>query len=169
MADTFVLAAYESVSRELTAAGVRFLVVGGLAVYAYGGQRATHDIDLVIQLDAGNVDRAFSALERASYRPLVPVTAEQFGDADTRELLIAEKNMVVLNFWSDRFRETRLDVFVTEPFDFDEEYRLARVEELLPGVEFRYPRLAALLDMKRKASRPKDLLDIEWLERYASR
>lgn len=167
MADVFVLKAYEEISRELEAARVRYLVVGGLAVYAYGSQRATHDIDLVIQLEPGNVLRAFAALEKAGYRPLVPVTAAQFADPVVRQGLIAGKDMVVLNFWSDRYPLTRLDVFVAEPFDFDAEYGEALVEHLLPGVEFRYPRLETLLAMKRKAGRPKDLLDIEWLERYA--
>ena len=169
MADVFVLRAYEEISRELEAARVRYLVVGGLAVYAYGSQRATHDIDLVIQLEQGNVLRAFAALEKASYRPLVPMTAAQFGDASERQQAIRDKDMVVLNFWSDRYPLTRLDVFVAEPFDFDAEYEKAHVEHLLPGVEFRYPRVEALLSMKRKAGRPKDLLDIEWLERYAKK
>lgn len=164
MADMFVLAAYKDISRELTAAQVRFLVVGGLAVYAYGSDRITHDIDLVIQLDAANVGRAFTALLRAGYKPLVPVTAQDFGDSTTRKRLIAEKNMVVLGFWSERFPQTRLDVFVAEPFDFETEYRQAHAEELIPGVEFRYPRLETLLDMKRRAGRPKDSLDIHYLE-----
>ncbi|MDP9142868.1 MAG: nucleotidyltransferase [Pseudomonadota bacterium] len=164
MTGTFVLAAFEAISRELTEAKVRFLVVDGLAVYAFGGERITHDIDLVIQLDATNVGQAFKALERAGYRPLVPVTSAQFGDPTARERLIAEKGMVVLNFWSDQFPQTHLDIFVTEPFDFDTEYGMAHAEEILPGVEFRYPRVETLLDMKRRAGRPKDLHDIAYLE-----
>ena len=143
------------------------MVVGGLAVYAYGGQRVTHDVDLVIQLEADNVHRAFVALEKAGYRPHVPINKEQFGNAETRERLIADKNLIVLNFWSDDYKMTRLDVFVFEPFDFDVEYARARREVLLPGIEFCYPQPDTLIEMKRKAGRPKDLEDIAWLERYA--
>ena len=38
--------------------------------------------------------------------------------------------MTVLNFYSDRHRETPVGVFVTEPFGFSEEYRLAMIEEV---------------------------------------
>ncbi len=72
----------------------------------------------------------------------------------------------MLNFWSDRFRETHLDVFVAEPFDFEAEYEGGLREELLPGVEIRYPRVETLIGMKKLAGRPKDLQDIEFLERY---
>jgi hypothetical protein len=140
--------------------------VGGLALHAYGGDRVTYDVDLVIQLQPDNVLRAFAALERASYRPLVPVQPAQFADAAAREAMIRDQGMVVLNFWSDRFRETRLDVFVAEPFDFDGEYEAALRDELAPGVELRYPRVDTLISMKRLAGRPKDLQDIEFLERY---
>jgi hypothetical protein len=121
MAEFVALEAFAVIANELTADGVRFLVVGGLAVNAHGLDRTTQDIDLVIQLQPKNVMAAFTALERASYRPHVPIKAEQFADADQREGFRRDKHMVVLNFWSDRFRETRLDVFVWEPFDFDHE------------------------------------------------
>lgn len=80
--------------------------------------------------------------------------------------MISEKGMIVLNFWSDRFRETRLDVFVAEPFDFNVEYEQALCDELVPGVDLRYPRIDTLIAMKKLAGRPKDLQDIEFLERY---
>ncbi|MDR3416650.1 MAG: hypothetical protein P4L83_10725 [Nevskia sp.] len=166
MAEFVALDAIEAISRELAADQVRYMVVGGLALHAYGGDRVTYDVDLVIQLQPDNVLRAFVALERAGYRPLVPVQAGQFADAASREAMIRDKGMVVLNFWSDRFRETRLDVFVAEPFDFEQEYGLALRDELAPGIELRYPRVDTLIAMKKLAGRPKDLQDIEFLERY---
>jgi hypothetical protein len=156
--------AIEAIGRELAASGVRYLVVGGLAMHAYGSDRMTFDVDLVIQLEKSNLARAFDALAKASYKPGVPVRPEQFADAAERERLIREKSMVVLNFWSDRFRETRLDVFVAEPFDFDGEYEQGLREELLPGIELHYPRIETLIQMKKLAGRPKDLQDIDFLE-----
>ena len=49
----------------------------------------------------------------------MPVTAEGFSDKAQRELWIEEKGMQVLNFFSDQHKATSVDVFVTEPFDFD--------------------------------------------------
>ncbi len=153
-------ASFEAVVRALNAAGVPFLVAGGVAVIAHGYGRLTQDVDLVVRLDADSVRRAFEALGGLGYRPLVPVTADGFADAAQRAAWIAEKGMTVLNFHSDRHRETRVDVFVTEPFDFAEEHQLALVEEIAPGVPVRIVRLAALLRLKRAAGRPQDLADI---------
>lgn len=158
--------AIEAIGRELAADRVRYLVVGGLALHAYGGDRLTYDIDLVIQLEPDNLVRAFEALARATYRPLVPVQPSQLADSLHRERLIREKGMILLNFWSDRFRETRLDVFVAEPFDFNTEYEHALCDELAPGINLRYPRIDTLIEMKKLAGRPKDLQDVEFLERY---
>jgi hypothetical protein len=66
----------------------------------------------------------------------------------------------ILNFQSDKHRDTPVDVFVTEPFDFDEEYRLAMVEDLAPGAPVRILRLESLLRLKQAAGRPQDLADI---------
>ena len=72
--------------------------------------------------------------------------------------------MTVLNFHSDRHRHTPVDVFVQEPFDFEEEYREALVEEVASGVALRIVRLETLLALKRQAGRPQDLADIAELE-----
>jgi hypothetical protein len=77
--------------------------------------------------------------------------------------LIEEKNMRVLNFWSDQHRDTPLDLFVAEPFDFATEYEHAEIREVSPGLPVRIVRLATLLEMKRAAGRGKDLADIDEL------
>jgi len=48
----------------------------------------------------------------------VPITAEQFADPALRQQWREEKRMLVLKFWSDAHRETPVDVFIYEPFDF---------------------------------------------------
>ncbi len=73
--------------------------------------------------------------------------------------------MTVLGFFSDQHRSTGLDVFVTEPFDFDAEHAGAMVVEVTPGVPVRVVRLATLVKMKRAAGRQRDLGDIEELRR----
>lgn len=154
------LASVEAIARALNDARVPFIVVGGLAVNAHGYGRATADIDLVVRLAPDVIRNAFGALETLGFRPRVPVTAEGFSDPRQRARWIAEKGMTVLNFYSDVHSETPVDVFVTEPFDFDEEYQGALVEEIAAGVPVRIVRLATLLRLKRDAGRPQDLADI---------
>lgn len=150
----------EAVARVLNDAGVRYIVVGGLAVNAHGYGRLTWDVDLVMRLEPAAIREAFRALGALGYQPRVPVTADGFADPEQRARWITEKGMTVLSFHSDRHRETPVDLFVAEPFDFEEEYRRALVEDVAPGVPVRILRLRTLLRLKREAGRPQDLADI---------
>jgi hypothetical protein len=154
----------EAITRALNDRRVPFLVVGGLAVNAHGYGRMTHAVDLVVKLTAEHARGTFAALATLGYRPRVPVTAEGFADSAQRARWIADKGMMVLNFHSDDHRETPVDLFVQEPFDFDEEYEHALVEHLAPDVPIRILRLEALLRLKREAARPQDLADVAELE-----
>src|SRR5216117_842124 len=124
------LASFEALVAALEAAGVRYLVAGGLAVNAYGYLRFTKDVDLVVQLVPETIESAFRALATLGYRPMAPITATQFANPALRAGWIRDKGMQVLQFWSDQHRETPVDVFVTEPFPFDDEYRIALVKPL---------------------------------------
>ena len=157
------LASFEALATALESAHVRYLVAGGVAVNAHGYLRFTHDVDLVIALDPANIRRAFEALASIGYKAVVPVTAEQFANAELRQRWVRDKGMQVLNFFSDRHRETAVDVFVSEPFNFDQEYRSAMVGEVAPGLTVRFVSLPALIAMKLAAGRPRDLDDVDHL------
>lgn len=150
-----------AVFQALAEADVRFLVVGGLAVNVHGLMRMTLDIDLVLKLEVVNIARTFAALSSVGYHPVVPVTAAEFGDVETRETWVREKNMRVLRFHSDEHRETEVDVFASEPFAFDEEYAQAIVRELAGVGGVHVVSLATLIRMKEEAARPQDLADVD--------
>lgn len=158
------LESFDLLVRALEGRGVRYLVAGGLAVNAHGYLRFTRDVDLVVQLVPGNILAAFAALEGIGYRPLVPVTGGDFADPAKRSVWIREKGMTVLNFWSDRHRDTSVDVFVTEPFDFEDEYARALVKPL-GEVPVRFVSIPTLIRMKERAGRPQDKIDIEYLRK----
>jgi hypothetical protein len=157
------IASFEAIAQALGNAGVRYLVAGGLAVNAHGYLRFTKDIDLVVALDSDNVIQAFDALRIAGYRPMVPITAQQFANPVQRQQWIDEKGMQVLNFFSDNHPETTVDMFVYEPFDFAAEYSLALHGELLPGLYVRFVSIPTLIRMKELANRPRDIDDIQHL------
>jgi predicted nucleotidyltransferase len=154
---------FDTIAHALNQANVPFLVVGGIAVINHGYGRATKDVDLVVRLESEIIVRAFHALAGIGYRPAVPISAEQFADPLQREAWRNEKGMKVLRFWSDAHRETPLDVFVSEPFDFLREYEAAAIRESAPGVAVRIVTLSTLLAMKLSAGRPQDLADIDEL------
>lgn len=166
------LASVEAILRALNDEGVRYLIAGGLAVNAHGYVRLTQDVDLVIALDHDNVLNAFRVLATLGYRPIVPITAEQFADGELRARWIREKGMRVLNFFSNQHRETNIDVFVSEPFDIAAESANAMRGEIAPGVIAPFVSLTTLITMKMAANRPRDLDDIQhlqWLARHRDR
>ena len=136
-----------------------FIVVGGLAVVAHGYGRQTQDLYLVVSLEPDGVVDAFAA-GTLGYRPIVPLAVSEFANAEHRARLIADKGMTVLSFHSDEHPPTPIDIFATEPFDFDADYAAAMVEEIAPNVPVRIVRLATLLRMKRDAGRPQDLAEL---------
>ena len=71
--------------------------------------------------------------------------------------------MVVFQLHSEEHRETRIDLFVAEPFDFDDEYRRALTGDILPGLRAHFVCIETLLRMKEAAGRAKDLEDIRQL------
>lgn len=158
------LASFDALVAALQQAGVRYLIAGGLAVNAHGYLRFTRDVDVVVQLMPDNIARAFAVLDRLGYRPVVPVTAAQFADAPTRQGWIRDKGMQVLQFWSDAHRETPVDMFVQEPFDFEDEYAHAPGKPL-GGIEVRFVTIPTLIRMKQAADRPQDRIDIEYLRK----
>lgn len=157
------LTSFEALVAALEAAGVRYLIAGGLAVNAHGFLRLTADVDLVVELAPDNIKSAFAALNSIGYRPTVPVTADQFADGAVRESWIRDKGMQVLQFWSDEHRETPVDVFVRELFSFEEEYGRALVKPLYGTIPVRFVSIPALIRMKEAAGRPEDKIDIEYL------
>ena len=158
------LASFTTIAAVLNNAGVRYLVAGGLAVNAHGYLRFTKDVDIIVQLIPDNIERAFNALLTAGYRPSVPIIAAQFANQQTRAGWVRDKNMQVLQFWSDEHPETPIDMFVTEPFSFDEEYERALVKPLHGTIDVRFVSIPALIRMKEVAGRPQDFLDIEHLK-----
>lgn len=147
--------------RALNAAGVQYLVTGGLAVNAHGYLRFTKDVDFVVRLVPDNIRKAFAALEELGYRPNVPVTKSQFADPEQRQIWIENKGMRVLQLWSDAHRETPIDIFVTEPFPFDDEYQRALIKPLYGDIEVRFVSIPTLIRMKEAAGRAQDRIDIE--------
>jgi predicted nucleotidyltransferase len=152
------LADVEAILRALNDAQARYLIVGGLAVIAHGYVRLTVDVDIVLNLQPDNVLRAMKALDAIGYRPLVPVKASEFADEKSRDSWRKEKNMIVFQMMNLDRPSTRLDIFLSEPFDFDREYSTAKWEDVA-GIRSPVLRIETLIAMKQEAARGKDLGD----------
>jgi hypothetical protein len=153
----------ETILAGLNDAGVRYVVVGGVAVVLHGHLRFTADLDLVVALDDANARCAISALQNLGFTPRPPVNAEDFANPSEREKWVREKGMTVFSLWSSRFPGTDVDLFVDEPLPFAEIE--ARGTEVTAGdVRIPVASIPDLISMKRHAGRPNDLEDIRALE-----
>jgi len=155
----------EAIVRALNEANARYLIVGGLAVNAHGFVRLTRDVAIVLALDPDNATRGLNALLAIGYQMSIPARPEEFANSAIRENWRSSKRMIVLKLWSDQHRRTPVDIFVYEPFVFAKESEVAIELEVCPGVSAPVVSLSTLLEMKRTAARPQDLIDIEELER----
>ena len=146
----------------LNDAGVRSLVVGGVAVVLHGHLRTTADLDLVLELEPENVRAAIAVLAGEGYRPRAPVLIEDFADPATRRSWIEEKNLEVFSLWHPDRPGCEIDLFVTEPFDFSTVYA-RRIDVRIERARAPVIALDDLIALKRAAGRNRDLEDVQAL------
>jgi hypothetical protein len=153
---------FDVVFAALAKRKVRYLVVGGVAVVLHGVPRFTADIDLVLALDRANVLAALDALAGLAYQPRAPVSLLDFADPSSRRDWIEDKGLTVFSLWSPNHPATEIDLFIEEPFPFEEVFaRATRVD--LGENQITVASVADLIELKRRADRPRDREDIERL------
>ncbi len=72
------LESVKRIFRALNDENVRYLIVGGLAVVAHGYLRFTADIDLILDMERKNLERAMVVFDSLGYCPRAPVQIEEF-------------------------------------------------------------------------------------------
>lgn len=159
---------FEPLFDALNRAGVRYVVVGGLATVLHGFARLTADVDLAVDLAPEEARRAIDVLTGLGLRPRAPVAALDFAERDIRASWIDDKGMRVFSLWDPANPMREVDLFVEHPIDFDGLW--ARSELIaLATTQVRIAAIPDLVALKRLAGRPQDLADIEALEAIARR
>jgi len=153
----------EAIVKALEDAGARYLIAGGLAVVAHGYVRFTADVDLILDLEEGNVRRAIAALADLGYRPRAPVPISQFADPLARRDWVREKGLTVFSLFSEQHPATEIDLFVELPLDFGDAHRAALRLDVGSQVVATFVGFDDLVALKRQAGRPQDMMDIDQL------
>jgi hypothetical protein len=138
-----------------------------MAMVLSGHVRATIDLDVVVDLDPPAAARAMDALASLGLLPRVPIAPRDFADPDTRERWINDKNMQVLSFYDPNHSAREVDVFVAYPLDFEQLVAFA-VPVRIGAVTIPVASPEHLIAMKRRAGRPRDLDDVDALERLVA-
>jgi len=133
----------------------------------HGHLRTTADVDLIVKLDPANALRAVRALKSLGYRPRAPVPFEQFADEQAREGWIRDKGLTVFSVWSPQDPVAEIDLFVSEPLDFDAVYSRA-VRVALDTTTICVIGLEDLIELKERSGRPRDLEDVAALRALAA-
>ncbi len=143
----------ERVVEALNRAGVRYVIVGGLAAGAHGVVRATRDLGLVPDPEPTNMDHLAQALIALGARH--PVAERLTGAALSRPVSMKLSTRVgeihVLNRMPGRapFAELRADMLLVE---------------IDAGIEAPVCSLHHLRQMKRASDRPRDAVDLAELD-----
>lgn len=143
---------------------IDFVLVGGLAVALQGYQRVTMDVDVVLAMDEGNLDRFISAIKGAGLRPTIPVPIESLGRPDLIEQWHREKGMLAFGLRGAEAQATVLDVLVKPVVPYADLRKDALMVEMGTA---RVPvaSIPHLIEMKTGTGRGKDQIDIDELQK----
>ena len=147
----------EELLRRLTARGVDFVVIGGIAAVLWGSPRQTFDLDISFALDEGNLEALGSVLVEVGAK-LSGVQEEVPFVPDARTLRHVQHLTLTTNIGD-------IDLLADPACGPGYETlrrRAARVD--IGGLNILIASLEDLISMKQAAGRKKDLGDIEELE-----
>ncbi len=142
----------------------KYMVAGGIAVNLYGIERTTADIDIVLKLDGENLHKFVAVAKKLGFRPKLPLALDDFMDAEKRKSWIVDKDMVVYSLYDVKNPFFLLDIFVEEPFHFDEVYEERKKIEFENTIIPLVP-IEVLIAMKEKSDRPQDKADTFYLKK----
>lgn len=140
---------FEGLLRAFAEGGVRFVVIGGVSAALQGVPAVTYDLDLVLDQDAGNLDRAHTVLREldAVYRSHLPMRLEPTrGDLESAGAMLLMTGLGPLDLLGEVATGWRYVELVPRA-------QIVRVDE---GLEVQILGLEALIEIKERVGREKD-------------
>lgn len=157
---------YHDALGALAAAGVPFVVVGGVAVNLQGVPRFTADLDVAVAVDGPTLLAAARALETLGLRCRLPVSIDQLADEQLVREWIQDRNLQAITFVDpvQPLREVDLLVVSTVPYP-----ELERSADVLTaaGLVLRVASIEHLIRMKEGTGRAQDASDVDALRRIS--
>jgi predicted nucleotidyltransferase len=143
---------FARILEDLNRAGVRYVLIGGIALIRHGVVRATSDIDAVFDPDPANVDRIRSLIDQwGATRP--------DGSPVPDDGIAADRTIHLSTPYGD------LDLLCEKVAAVRFDDLLARSDSRrVDGVQAPICALPDLVALKRTAARERDLLDLRDLE-----
>lgn len=140
---------FENVLAALARDGVRFIVVGGLAVMKAGFVRVTEDVDILLDAAAANVRQFLASIE--SFSPAAATLSP--GDFPLEEGAVRFSEAFSVDVFTQMTGLTYADLYAeSAPHD-------------VLGQPVRFLGAEGLIRLKRDSLRPKDQIDVDALRR----
>lgn len=151
---------FHRLASDLDALGLRWAVIGGLAVSARAEPRSTRDVDVAVAVENDEeAERVVAALSARGYGIQSVLEHQMTGRmATVRFIAPGETVSGVL-----------VDLFFASSGVEDKIVEAAGELEILPGTTAPVASIAHLMALKILASRPRDLEDVRWLSKVAAR
>ncbi|HAR44740.1 MAG: hypothetical protein A2X56_13395 [Nitrospirae bacterium GWC2_57_13] len=154
---------YLGIFKRFNEEGIRYIVVGGMAVNLHGIPRMTYDIDLLLDMDDRNIESFIQLLTGWGFKPKVPVDIAEFADSAKRNDWIKNKNMKAFNLMNPEWAIREIDILIDAPVDFAKADRGKKVV-LIQNVQVPVIGIDDLIVMKEKADRQQDAADVRSLK-----
>ena len=149
---------YEEIIRKFNNAGVKYAIVGGVAVNLHGHIRMTADLDIVLELEDNNLAKAITTLRESGFSCKIPVDPMGLADSNTRNDWIKNKNMKALNFYRDT---EEVDLVVDSPVKYEEAEKTIFA---VNGINYPVVSKEDLIKMKEVTNRHHDIDNIKKLK-----
>jgi hypothetical protein len=108
---------YEEIINKFNGAGIKYAIVGGMAVNLHGHIRMTADLDIILEMEDSNLSKVVKTLKESGFICKIPVDPMGLVNSFTRNDWIENKNMKALNF----YRGTEeVDLVIASPVKFED-------------------------------------------------
>jgi hypothetical protein len=132
--------------------GVKYILVGGMAVIVHGHARVTGDMDIWVECKEENYRKLVKAFQQF-HMPVFDMTLEKFLNVNENDVFSFGRNPVGIDIMT-----------AVKGLDFDEAYKLSTIFDD-DGLLIRVVHINHLIEAKKAAGRLKDLDDIKQLQK----
>jgi len=155
---------YERLFERFQSVGLRYAVIGGIAVNLHGYNRLTGDLDILLSLTDENLKKFVATVEQLGLIPRLPVELSDFAEESKRSSWVKEKNLKVFTVYNPQDPLEHVDVKIDEPAEI--EPYIDRAEVMTAGpIEIPVVSLDDLITLKRAAGRERDMVDVRALQK----
>jgi hypothetical protein len=155
---------FQRIFEELNSQGVKYLVIGGIAVNLHGFSRATGDLDIMISFDGNNISKFINVVNNLGLSPKIPVNINELADPHKRSDWVENRNMKVFSLQNPQNPMEQVDIMLESNIDFEELYN--HRETMKAGdIDIPVCSIDDLIKLKEISGRERDNWDIDTLRK----